>query len=80
MNHFIDHKISFEKELEQTVNEKTEKHSRRIQCPECGRKTKTHIYEDITLLRFPLYCSKCSKEFIVDVMKFNMIISAEPDA
>ena len=80
MNHFKNHMVGFEKELKREVSEKTAKHSRRIQCPECGKKTKTHIYEDTILLRFPLYCSKCSKEFIVDVMKFNMIISAEPDA
>ena len=80
MNHFKNHMVGFEKEPKRKVREKTAKHSRRIQCPECGKKTKTHIYEDTILLRFPLYCSKCSKEFIVDVMKFNMIISAEPDA
>ena len=58
MNHFEDNTVSFEKELKREVSEKTAKHSRRIQCPECGKKTKTHIYEDTILLRFPLYCSK----------------------
>ena len=49
-------------------------------CPSCGKKTRTKVYEDTVLICFPLYCPKCGTETIIDVMKFEYKISAEPDA
>lgn len=54
--------------------------SRWIRCPICGGKTRTKVYEDTVLLRFPLYCPKCKTEVKIDVMQFEMTKSKEPDA
>ena len=38
-----------------------------ILCPKCGRKTKTKIIPGTTvLMRFPLYCSWCHEEILID--------------
>jgi len=54
--------------------------SRWIRCPSCDRKTRTKVYEDTVMLRFPLFCPKCRTETRIDVMKFELKVSAEPDA
>ena len=36
--------------------------SRWIRCPICGSKTRTKVYDDTVLIKFPLYCPKCKKE------------------
>lgn len=36
-------------------------------CPVCGRKTHNKIREDTELKNFPLYCSKCRQETVIDV-------------
>ena len=43
--------------------------------PICGGKTRTKVYEDTVLIKFPLYCPKCKKEILVDVVKFKMVLS-----
>ncbi len=50
-----------------------------IKCPVCGGKTRTKIYADIVLIKFPLFCPKCKKETRIDVVKLKMVLSAEPD-
>lgn len=37
-----------------------------VLCPLCGRRTKTKVYRDTILKRFPLYCGWCKKEIIID--------------
>ncbi len=37
-----------------------------VHCPICGSKTKTKIYEDTILIRFPLYCPVCKRETRID--------------
>ena len=54
--------------------------SRWIRCPACDRKTRPKVYEDTVMLRFPLYCPKCKVEIRIDVMNFELMVSAEPDA
>ena len=49
--------------------------SRWIHCPICNGKTRTKIYEDTVLLKFPLYCPKCKKETLVDVVQLKMRLS-----
>lgn len=49
-------------------------------CPNCGTRTRTKIYHNTVLLHFPLYCARCKRESIVGVIKFNMVVSDEPDA
>lgn len=49
--------------------------SKWVYCPICGGKTRTKVYEDTILLKFPLYCPKCKREIRVDVVQFKMIMS-----
>lgn len=46
-----------------------------IHCPICGGKTRTKVYEDTVLVKFPLYCPKCRKEMRVDVVQLKMVLS-----
>ena len=46
-----------------------------IRCPICKGKTRTKVYEDTVLVKFPLYCPKCKKEFRIDVVKLKMVLS-----
>ena len=48
-------------------------------CPACNKKTKTRVYEDTVLLKYPLYCTKCKREFIINLVKLKTVISNEPD-
>lgn len=49
--------------------------SRWVCCPVCGGKTRTKVYEDTVLVKFPLYCPKCKKEIRIDVVQFKMVMS-----
>lgn len=46
-----------------------------VQCPVCGGRTKTKMYEDTVLVKYPLYCQKCKKELLVNIVKFRMVLS-----
>ena len=46
-----------------------------IPCPLCGKKTHTKVYQDTVLVNFPLYCPRCKKETLIDVVKLKMVIS-----
>ena len=46
-----------------------------VPCPICGNKTRTKIYEDTVMIKFPLFCPKCKKETLVDVVKLKMVVS-----
>ena len=52
--------------------DKERKESRWIHCPVCGSKTRTKVYEDTVMFKFPLYCPKCKKETLIDVMQLKM--------
>ena len=54
--------------------------SRRVRCPLCKKKTRIKVNENTVLLKFPLFCPKCGKETIINVMNFQMQIDTEPDA
>ena len=56
------------------------KNYRWIRCPLCKKKTKTKVYKETTLLRFPLYCTRCRSETLIDVVNYKMSKSYEPDA
>ena len=49
-------------------------------CPKCGGKTKIKISEDTVLLNFPLFCPQCKRETIIGVIKYELVVSDEPDA
>ncbi|MCD7777153.1 MAG: cysteine-rich KTR domain-containing protein [Clostridiales bacterium] len=57
-------------------NERT---SRWIHCPLCGGKTRTKVYENTAMVRFPLYCPKCKREFLIDVIQFKMVVNNAED-
>ncbi len=44
-----------------------------LRCPICKGKTRIKVKEDTVLLNFPLYCPKCKKETIINVVKLRMI-------
>ena len=46
-----------------------------VRCPICQGKTRTKVYDDTVLIKFPLYCPKCKKEIIIDVVQLKMVIS-----
>ena len=51
-----------------------------VHCPICDGKTRTRVYEDTIIVNFPLYCPKCKREILINVVKLKMVVSAEPDA
>ena len=51
-----------------------------VRCPYCDGKTRIKVYEDTVMLNFPLFCRKCQKETVVNIVKLKMVISDEPDA
>lgn len=53
--------------------------SRWVHCTICGRKTRTKVYEDTVLIKFPLYCPKCKKEVLINVVQLKTLVSDEPD-
>ena len=50
-----------------------------IPCPICENRTRTKVYTDTILVRFPLFCPKCRRETRIDVVQLNMVLSNEPD-
>lgn len=50
-----------------------------ILCPQCESKTRTKVYEQTVLVNFPLYCPKCKREFLIDVVQLKMVVHQEPD-
>ena len=58
-----------------TIVDKQQENSLWIHCPICGGKTRTKVYADTVLVKFPLYCPKCHKEIRIDVVKLKMIPS-----
>ena len=49
-----------------------------IRCPKCGGKTRTKVYKDTVLLKFPLYCPKCKMEYKINVIQLKLTIAKEP--
>ena len=56
------------------------KGSKWILCPICGEKTRTKIRKDTELKNFPLFCPKCRKETLINLIQGNITIIKEPDA
>ena len=51
-----------------------------IRCPFCDGKTRVKVFEDTVLINFPLYCPRCKREMVINVVKRKIVISKEPDA
>lgn len=45
-----------------------------VHCPICGGKTRIKVAKDTVILNFPLFCPKCKKETVVDIVKLKMIV------
>ncbi|MCD8014151.1 MAG: cysteine-rich KTR domain-containing protein [Lachnospiraceae bacterium] len=45
----------------------------RIHCPICKTKTRTRVYFDTVMVNYPLYCPKCKREILIDVVRFKMV-------
>ena len=61
------------------ISDGMQNESKWICCPQCGSKTRVKVYEETVLIKFPLYCPKCKKEYWVNVVKLKMVLSDEPD-
>ena len=61
------------------ISDGMQNESKWICCPQCGSKTRVKVYEETVLIKFPLYCQKCKKEYGVNVVKLKMVLSDEPD-
>lgn len=57
------------------MDEQNQTESRWIKCPICDSKTRTKVYENTVLLNFPLYCPKCKKEYLIDLVKLRLVLS-----
>ncbi len=51
-----------------------------VPCPICGQKTRTKASPKTVLIDFPLYCPRCKRETIVNVLQMKITLSKEPDA
>lgn len=51
-----------------------------ILCPIYGNKTRVRIRKDTELKNFPLYCTKCSRESLIEVKNLKITVIKEPDA
>ena len=51
-----------------------------IRCPICQGKTRTKVQEETVLINFPLYCPKCRKEVLVNVVQLKMIVCDKQEA
>ena len=49
-----------------------QKDFRWIRCPVCDSKTRTKVYGDTAMFNFPLFCPRCKKETIIDVIQLKM--------
>ena len=49
-------------------------------CPVCGGKTKVHVLENTVLQNFPLFCTRCKNQSVVNVQELQMETVGEPVA
>lgn len=46
-----------------------------VRCPICSGKTRIKVNKDTILVNFPLFCPKCKKETIIDIVQLKMVPS-----
>ena len=49
-----------------------------IHCPVCHCRTRTKIKKETVVYNFPVFCPKCKKEFLVDIIESDIKLSVEP--
>jgi len=50
--------------------------SRWVRCPICHGRTRTKVLPSTTLVNFPLYCHRCKREIIVNIVELKMVVVA----
>ena len=50
-----------------------------LPCPICGTQSDTKVLPETVLVRYPLFCTKCRQEVLVDVVKMKMVLSDSTD-
>ncbi|MFL0195010.1 cysteine-rich KTR domain-containing protein [Clostridium sp. WILCCON 0269] len=51
-----------------------------ILCPVCSNKTRVRIRGDTVLENFPLFCTRCKQQTLINVKQLNLSVIKEPDA
>ena len=46
-------------------------------CPVCKNKTRIKLWENTTLLNFPLFCPKCKQETTVNIEELKLSVIKE---
>lgn len=73
-------KIARRIDAEQITNKRKKADTFWIRCPICRGKTRTKVREETVLINFPLYCPKCRKEVLVNVVQLKMIVCDKQEA
>lgn len=50
-----------------------------IGCPYCSNKKILRISPDTTAVSLPVYCRKCQREILIDVIRGQCFLSQSPD-
>ena len=45
-----------------------------VRCPVCGNKTRLQIRKDTELKNFPLYCTKCKQESMIEAKDLQVTV------
>lgn len=48
-----------------------------LYCPFCNNKTRVQIRKETELKHFPLFCPKCKKETLINVINYKLSIVKE---
>lgn len=54
--------------------------SKWVLCPICGGKTRDRVRWETVLKNFPLFCPKCKRETIIEIIQFQTKVIKAPDA
>lgn len=54
-----------------------EKKSEWILCPVCHSRTRIKVRENTVLLKFPLYCPKCKREMLINIVDSKICVIKE---
>ena len=54
--------------------------SKWVLCPICVGKTRDRVRWETVLKNFPLFCPKCKKETIIEIIQFQTKVIKAPDA
>ena len=71
--------VELQKTMDKKENNCFRKPKRWIMCPICKNKIWLKIREDTEVINFPLFCTKCKKETLVNIKDMEIFIIHEPD-